>query len=199
MYVTKYMNILFKHESHNGTQLFVNTINSNYMVPLITRPTRYTDNSSLLIDNIFTNKPDDTSIAGILVADISDHLPIFYISKNVISRDNMDKPMFKMVASRQLTDANINRLKHELSLIDCSDINNLINANQAYDCFLSKFNTAINLAMPMMQKRVKYYSKTKQALGNPSIIKSIHRKNSLYKRYLTLRLLSAGGPDINFL
>ena len=48
--------------------------------------------------------------------------------------------MFKMVASRQLKDANINRLQHELSLIDWSDINNLTNANQAYDCFLSKFN-----------------------------------------------------------
>ena len=123
------------------------------MVPLITR---YTDTSSSLIDNIFTNKPDDTSSVGILVADISDHLPIFYISKNVISRD---KPMFKMVASRQLTDANINRLKHELSLIDWFDINNLINANQAYDCFLSKFNTAINLAMPMMQKELNVIKK----------------------------------------
>ena len=65
--------------------------------------------------------------------------------------------MFKMVASGQLTDSNINRLKHELSLIDWSDINNLTNANQAYDCFPSKFNNAINVAMPMVQKRVKYF------------------------------------------
>ena len=96
------------------------------MVPLITRPTRFTDNSSSLIDNIFTNKPD--AIAGILIAGISDHLSIF--KQNLILRD---KPMFKMVASRQLTDANINRLKHEFSLIDWSDINNLTNTNQAYD------------------------------------------------------------------
>ena len=67
-----------------------------------------------------------------------------------------------MVASRQLTDDNINRLKHELSLIDWSDINNLTNANQAYDCFLRKYNNAINVAMPMVQKRVKCYSKTNE-------------------------------------
>ena len=65
--------------------------------------------------------------------------------------------MFTMVVSRQLTDANINILKRELSLIDWYHINNLINANQAYDCFLSKFNTAINLALPVMQKIVKCY------------------------------------------
>ena len=79
--------------------------------------------------------------------------------------------MFKMVASRQLIDANINRLKHELSLIDWSDNNNWTNANQAYNCFLSKFNTAINLAMPMMQKRVKFYSKTNKPWVTPAIIK----------------------------
>ena len=68
--------------------------------------------------------------------------------------------------------------------IDWSDINNLTNANQTYDCFLSKFNTAINLTMPMGQKRVKCYSKTNKPWVTPAIIKSIHRKNSLYKRYL---------------
>ena len=117
---------LLKQDSHNGTHLLVNTIYSNYMIPRITRPTRFIDNSSSMVDNIFTNKPDDTSISGILIADISDHLTIFYISKNLILRD---EPMFKMVASRQLTDSNINRLKHELSLIDWSDINNLTNTN----------------------------------------------------------------------
>ena len=88
------------------------------------------------------------------------------------------------IASRQLTDANINRLKHELSLIDWSDINNLSNANQAYDCFLSTFNNAINVAIPMVQKRVKCYSKTNKPWVTPAIINSIHRKNSLYKRYI---------------
>ena len=47
------------------------------MVPLITRSTRFTDNSSSLIDNIFTNKPDDTSIAGILIL-----LLAFFVNKN---------------------------------------------------------------------------------------------------------------------
>ena len=62
---------LLKHKSHNGTNLFVNTIYSNYIVPLIARPIRFTDNSLSLIDNMFTNKlfycDDITSIVMTLL------------------------------------------------------------------------------------------------------------------------------------
>ena len=43
--------------------------------------------------------------------------------------------------------------------------------------------------MPMVQKRVKCYSKTNKPWVTPAIRKSIHRKNSLYKRYLKTKFL----------
>ena len=54
-------------------------------MPTITRPTRITSESATLIDNIYVsgNKLDNL-LSGILVADISDHFPIFLITgKNV--------------------------------------------------------------------------------------------------------------------
>ena len=42
-----------QHKSHNGSHLLVNAIYSNHMVPPITRPIRFTYNSSSLNDNIF--------------------------------------------------------------------------------------------------------------------------------------------------
>ena len=52
------------------------------VVPEIKAPTRYGDSSMTLIDTIFTNKSCDSHISGVILKDISDHLPIFYITRN---------------------------------------------------------------------------------------------------------------------
>ena len=49
------------------------------MYPLIDRPTRISRDSCTLIDNVFTNATNFNFISGILVNDISDHLPIFVL------------------------------------------------------------------------------------------------------------------------
>ena len=50
-------------------------------VPLINRPTRITAHSATLIDNIFTNHFTPRVLKGIVISDLSDHLPVFaYVS-----------------------------------------------------------------------------------------------------------------------
>ena len=74
-----------KYDAHRGTGLFLDCLHEHALVPLITKPTRFTSDSSTLIDNIFTNMPNNVMLSGILITDISDHLPVFYISvtKNI--------------------------------------------------------------------------------------------------------------------
>ena len=50
------------------------------LCPLILRPTRVTNKSETLIDNIFTNDFIDKT-SGILISDTSDHFPNFTISR----------------------------------------------------------------------------------------------------------------------
>ena len=50
---------------------------SSSFYPKITLPTRITDTSNPLIDNILTNVYDDNHVSGILINKISDHQPIF--------------------------------------------------------------------------------------------------------------------------
>ena len=45
--------------------------------PLITRPTRITRDTKTLIDNIFTTDLNSHKQSGIIINDISDHLPIY--------------------------------------------------------------------------------------------------------------------------
>ncbi len=45
---------------------------------MINHPTRVTETSTTLIDNIFTNRHDENEcISGILPTDVSDHFPFF--------------------------------------------------------------------------------------------------------------------------
>ena len=73
---------LFNSETHDLTNAFVNAIHCNEFLPLMSRPTRSTNRSATLIDNIFTNNHGDLNcpLKGILAADVSDHFPIFHMN-----------------------------------------------------------------------------------------------------------------------
>ena len=85
MYICGDFNVNTLHKDNSGIakQDFINLLSSSFFCPLITKPTRVTQNSSTLIDNIYCNIPNiDTSCkAGILRTSISDHYAIFCISK----------------------------------------------------------------------------------------------------------------------
>ena len=63
---------------------FINSMSSYSCYPMIDKPTRTTDTTSSLIDNIFTNVITHTPVSGVIVTDISDHYPIFSIVHNKI-------------------------------------------------------------------------------------------------------------------
>ena len=50
-------------------------LNSIFLLPYILQPTRITERSATLIDNIFANTYAMNAISGNLVPKISDHLP----------------------------------------------------------------------------------------------------------------------------
>ena len=58
---------------------FFNLVSSHNLLPYITLPTRITDRSQTLIDNIFSNTTSTKIISGNLTSAISDHLPQFFI------------------------------------------------------------------------------------------------------------------------
>ena len=67
---------LLKKDQHPNTQAFLECILENNMVPCITRPTRITNSTATLIDNmLISNKLYCKQQSGILLSDISDHLP----------------------------------------------------------------------------------------------------------------------------
>ena len=71
---------ILKSTHHNPTKDFLENFLEKNMVPTITRPTRTTNTSATLIDNMFISKELQKNFAStILVEDISDHLAILML------------------------------------------------------------------------------------------------------------------------
>lgn len=60
---------------------FVNTMYSLCLFPSITKSTWITRNSATLIANIFTNIIESEITSGLLINDVSDHLPVFTVKE----------------------------------------------------------------------------------------------------------------------
>ena len=54
---------LLNYESHNNTNEFIKSMVSHHLLPHILQPTRATDHSATIIDNIFTNATEYDTIS----------------------------------------------------------------------------------------------------------------------------------------
>ena len=74
---------LLNCESHPESNDFSLMLNSYFLLPYILQPTRITERSATLIDNIFSNTYAVNTTSGNLVLRIQDHLPQLSIVDNV--------------------------------------------------------------------------------------------------------------------
>ena len=73
---------LLNYENDTPTGDFINNMFSNQFQPFILQPTRVTDSTTTLIDNIFSNDFSCKVTSGNVLIQISDHFPQFSILQN---------------------------------------------------------------------------------------------------------------------
>ena len=83
------------------------------LLPVIHKPTRITDESFSLIDNIFTNKVSNFE-AVILTFDVSDHFPNFFIFTDYFH----STPLFMEINYRIISERTLGDLFHRLKNYD---------------------------------------------------------------------------------
>ena len=99
VYIVGDINIdFFKFISHLPTEKYLNMSYAFNFLPIITKPTRLTDYTKTLIDHIYTNAYSDQISSGILLYDISDHLPVFCTVKFCTRRTN-ERGMYRNYSS----------------------------------------------------------------------------------------------------
>jgi len=81
---------------------YVDMLHSLSCKLLVDKPTRIPKRSTTLIDHIYTNDVKSSIVSGIIIDDISDHLPIFAISgKALPQKVYSKKKLEKLMASKQ--------------------------------------------------------------------------------------------------
>lgn len=164
---------LLNDKSHKTTTNFVDMMFSYSFLPMINRPTRFSNRSATLIDNIFCNNIHDIlPISGVLYTDISDHLPVFTVTINKL------KVKEKYVTKRLFNDKCKENFLIKLRAIDWNSILQLTNCQQAYSMFQEKFNECFNASFPIVKIKIGY--KNRKPWLTLGLKESIKVKNKLY-------------------
>ena len=123
---------LLQYEKHKDTTNFIEQLYSLGLHPLIARPTKVTSHSTNLIDNIFTTDVVHEIQSGLLINDMSDHLPIFQITEYAEKNKNELFYSKKRVVNEKAIDA----IRHDLLNTDWNLIEDSEDVNLMYNTFM---------------------------------------------------------------
>ena len=135
-------------DTHSLTNDLLNTLISHGFLPMITLPSRITERSATLIDNIFTNKIQSFYDSGLLHSSISDHLPAFYLQTSFITNKSNDKTIYHDMSAQ-----NINSFKEKLSNENWTLITQINQPTQAFDSFSKILDNHFMESFPLKEKR----------------------------------------------
>ena len=121
------------------------------MIPTITRPTRITNSTATLIDNIYTGGNIQHNFESyLLLSDISDHLPTLLLLKQTKVRDKSPIEF----ESRNLNAHKIAKINENLKSIDWNGLLNQNDCNTNFDVFCMSINTLMDTIAPKKKKRI---------------------------------------------
>ena len=116
--------------------------------PLIKLPSRITSHTASLIDNIFSNHVEHSYLrSGLLITDISDHLPIFSISSDYIRTNQRQESLFV----RDKREQNIFNFLDEVDCIHWPNLDGYMYNDPiiCYSKFLERYTKAYEKHFPL--------------------------------------------------
>ena len=150
--------------------------------PTLTLPTRITEGSATLIDQVFTNNDKkDFHLSGIIFSNISDHFPYFYC----INTLNEYKKHIKFIYSKNNNKKNIDNIYSEVVKTDIMhlldpDPNRDPNFN--YNILEQIITSSVNKHMPIKKFKFNKHKHKKSNWITRGIIKSIKFRDNLFNR-----------------
>ena len=174
---------LLNYQSDTNVSNFYDSISSFLLQPLIFQPTRVTDYSHTLIDNIFSNNCQYNSLSGNLISKISDHFPQFSILQGY-SNVNA-KPKTKKYG-RSFRNFDDNEFLAVLQNIKWQNIfGNITCPDKLMELFLKTLNEVLDLMAPIKPLSRKEANLKIKPWITKGILKSIKIRDRLYKKYLS--------------
>ena len=156
---------LLQFDKHFATNDFIDQMYTLGLHPLITRPTRITSHSKTLIDNMFTSNLSSQIHSGLIINDMSDHLPIYQITEYAHNCRN-NKIVYNK--RRNVNEHNMEVLIKDLTETNWDTVIRSENVNCMYDTFSEKLANSYNTNCPIVNEKVK-----KRRTDKPWMTKSL--------------------------
>ena len=162
---------------------FFDLLSSHSLFPHITLPTRLTNGGGTLIDNLFCklNKSITKNTAGILLNQLSDHLPCFTLLETDIAHNSKTK--FTRIFKQN--DDVIQQIKNEINSSELHknlDTSQTANPNASYNVIMNVIETARKKHMTGKFVKFNKYKHKKSKWITYGILKSIRFRDNLYKK-----------------
>ena len=168
------INIL-KSDVHVDTCSFTDCLFSNLFLPTVTCPTRITETSATLIDNIITNASLINPLSYILYSDISDHLSVY------LSTD-LDSPKARRSCyyynKRNFGEANLQRFISNIQQTDW-DIDNC-----DFTAFSETFTSIFDNCFPLEKYSLRKNTTLRKPWMTKGPARSSAEKKTMYKTYI---------------
>ena len=169
---------LLKVGTNGKSEDLLNLFLSHNMIPLISRPTRITSHSATIIDNIYIRNKHIEFKSGIIITDLSDHLPIFGIincNANYLTCDNCLE-----FTHRSFTDEAIFSICNAIDNTDWSTLNS-IDLHEAYAYLITKLSSYLDIYAPEKLAQIPRKNLFKEKWMTKDLLKISRKKNRLYK------------------
>ena len=170
-----------KADKHHATNDFIQSNLDFGLIPTVTRPTRITNTSATLIDNIIVSQNlCGAYTSNILVNDTSDHLPSVCVLTSLISAKK--EPI--MIKSRDTRVRNLMALKTQINDYDWSPLISDPCPSKNMDCVHTQLSDIIDRCIPYKERRINRKQLRREAWLTASIKLSIDRNKKLYAKML---------------
>ncbi len=169
---------LLNYETHTATNDFINMMFSNHFQPSILHPTRITDTSSTIIDNIFINSATENRVCGgNILSLISDHLPQFAVLYGITP--NYKTSSYTVYDYKNFDEAKF--LRDYVAIENPFLNNNALNLNEKFDIYLTTLHNLIDKHCPKKMLSKKALKLRNKPWINLRIQKMIRIRDKLFQ------------------
>lgn len=190
---------LLRIQTHVYYNYFYVYMTCHGFFPKITRPTRLSDNTSTLIDNIFSNSSNKSHVSGILTNPVSDHLMTFCILKG---NETHTIKRTKYVDVESVSDKAIENFQNAIkksNIITKLNLSEHADPNLNYIILSEILNTAKVNHIPKKRKKFNKRKHHRNPWMTNNLLVQINRKNDMYREWKsTSNIQEFANKKVNF-
>ena len=179
---------LIKSGTHAPTSEFLGGLTARGFYPLVSLPSRITDTTATLIDNIFTNNVDCQIASGLVTVRVSDHLPVYAFVGGAGSMREEGGPAGRR---RVVNQERVRTFAQGLVEWDWRALRSL-SAEENAARFGDEFRDLYDRCFPVARRKRRRKDVEKPWLDDPDFKQLVDEKGDLYSRKLRGRLTVEG-------